>query len=375
MTPLLLALLLLIVAALVLERRTARRDRAKLAHIVYVNGTRGKSTVTRLIDAGLRAGGLTVFCKTTGTLPMTIGVDGQQRPLARRGKPNIREQLRILHRAAKAGAQVLVIECMAVDPALQVVSQHEMLLADIGVLTNVRLDHTEEMGGTLDEICDALCSTIPRGGVVFTADAAFFARIGQNAEKVGARALLAVPDGSLPDLDFAENVALALAVCQQLGVPRQTALDGMAHHQRDPFALSLHRLPGGGLFINGLSINDPQSTALVWQRLRDRHRLAERRLILLINNRPDRGARTEQMLRLAAALLPDEVWLCGASRQYLCRRLGGGGIRAAAAFADAAALPLAQVGSDAVVFAVGNLAGAGHGIMQRIEQEATRDVS
>ena len=30
----------------------------------------------RLIEAGLRAGGVRVFCKTTGTDPMTINVAG-----------------------------------------------------------------------------------------------------------------------------------------------------------------------------------------------------------------------------------------------------------------------------------------------------------
>ena len=36
---------------------------------IHVNGTRGKSSVTRLIAAGLRAGGKRTFAKTTGTAP------------------------------------------------------------------------------------------------------------------------------------------------------------------------------------------------------------------------------------------------------------------------------------------------------------------
>ncbi|MEG1849492.1 MAG: poly-gamma-glutamate synthase PgsB, partial [Oscillospiraceae bacterium] len=260
------------------EQVLAARHRRALGHVVYVNGTRGKSTVTRLIDAGLRAGGLRVFCKTTGTLPMTLGTDGVERPIVRRGRANIKEQLAILRQAAAQRADVLVIECMAVDPALQAVSQHRMLKADLGVITNVRLDHTAEMGATLEEICDSLCNTIPRGGRLFTADADFVGQIEKNARPLGCEVILAQPRGELPAFDFPENLALALEVCMALGVGRETALDGMSRYQPDPYALSLHRFSSGAIFVNGMSINDPQSTALVADRLTARADLADRRL-------------------------------------------------------------------------------------------------
>lgn len=124
MSALILLLLAVCLALLILEDRQVRRDRSELVHVVYVNGIRGKSTVTRMIDGGLRAGGWKVFCKTTGTVPMVIGVDGTAGLWSARGRANISEQVRVLHRAVREGAQILVIECMAVDPALQAVSQH-----------------------------------------------------------------------------------------------------------------------------------------------------------------------------------------------------------------------------------------------------------
>ncbi len=374
MTAVLAALLAVILLALAAERRTAVRDRARLEHVVHVNGIRGKSTLTRLIDAGLRAGGLRVYCKTTGTDPMVIGTDSVPAPLRRRGRANIKEQLEILHRAAAEGAQVLVIECMAVDPALQAVAQHQMLRADVGVITNVRLDHTEEMGQTLEEICDSLSNTIPRGGTLFTADRDFFPQLSRNAGALGCEAVLAVPTGREPDFDFPENLALALAVCRHLGVEEETALAGMSRYQRDPYALSLHVLPGGGMFVNGLSINDPQSTELVFHRLREKYGWEERRLILLVNNRPDRGYRTRHMEMVVRDLKPDEVWLMGASQLAMSRAairdVPGVQVRR---FSGAEQLPLEQVPETAVVFAAGNLAGPGRGLMERVRREA-RDV-
>ena len=144
---------------LLYENRRARTDRQALQHVIHVNGIRGKSSVSRLIDAGLRAGGWSVLTKTTGTCPAVIGVDGEEIPLRRYGPANIREQLATLRRAVRAQAEVLVLECMAVLPEYQQLCEERMLRADIAVITNVRLDHTEEMGATTDEIAEALSLT------------------------------------------------------------------------------------------------------------------------------------------------------------------------------------------------------------------------
>lgn len=370
MTWIIAGLLGVILAYLALEQCRALRSRKQLQHVIHVNGIRGKSTVTRLIDAGLRAGGWKVFCKTTGTVPMTIGVDNIARPLRRRGRANIKEQLRILRQAAEEGAQVLVLECMAVDPALQHVAQHKMVLADVGVITNVRLDHTAEMGQTLEEICDSLSNTIPKDGVLFTADEAFFPQLSQNGRRIGCRVELATPSGDEPAFDFPENLALALAVCRELGVDASTALEGMRHYQRDPYALSMHHLPGGGIFVNGMSINDPQSTQLVYHRLVEQFGWADAELILLINNRPDRGYRTQHMVMVAQALAPAQVWLLGASQLSTARAIQkSAGQTRLRRFSQAEELPLEQVTRGKVVFAVGNVAGPGHAVMKRIQEE------
>ena len=60
MSWLILLLTLLWLGYLLAEARQARAARRRLDHVVHVNGTRGKSTVCRLIEAGLRAGGLRV---------------------------------------------------------------------------------------------------------------------------------------------------------------------------------------------------------------------------------------------------------------------------------------------------------------------------
>ncbi len=368
-----LLLTLLFLLFLFRESWRARRDRRRLQHVVHVNGTRGKSTVCRLIDAGLRSGGLRVFCKTTGTVPMVIGTDGLERPLKRRGPANIREQLSVLHAAAAENAQVLVVECMALIPELQYTAQHKMLRADIGVITNVRHDHTEIMGSTPEEICDALSNTIPENGVLFTGECRLADRLAGHASALNTEFISALPDGTEPELDFAENVALALSVCVSLGVDRAAALGGMLRFRPDPYAVSVYRV-GEGLFINAMSANDPQSTRMVWDSLRRRLQLGGKRLILLINSRSDRGSRTGDMLGLADGLAPAEIWLMGSARHLLRhlllrRRKNPPPIRLLRC-ADSAAL--SSLSPRDVLFAIGNIAGPGKKLVQKAEKEGKR---
>ena len=356
---------------LVRERGRARLDRASIAHVVHVNGTRGKSSVSRMIEAGLRAGGLRVFCKTTGTDPMTIDVEGREEPVLRRGRANIREQIAILRRAAAQNADVLVIECMAVLPELQYTAQHRILDADIGVITNVRRDHTDVMGDTLPQIAEALSNTVPCGGVLLTAEAAAAQAsvLARRASELGSRFVQVLPDGTEPDFDFAENIALSLAVCEELGVPRATALEGMRRYHRDPYALSLYRR-GGAVFANGLSVNDVQSTVMVWEKLRERQEFAGRELTLLVNNRPDRGSRTRDMAETCALLRPRRIFLMGAAQGFmrasLTKRLPGAiviPLRSAAAF------DMEQFTEQDAVYLIGNLAGEGRDLIRRLREE------
>src|SRR5687768_6855101 len=102
-----------------IEARVHRRHLARLTYRVHINGTRGKSSVTRLIAAGLREGGIRTFAKTTGTLARIILPDGRELPVHRQGQPNIIEQLSVVQTAAAHEVQALVIECMALRPRLQ----------------------------------------------------------------------------------------------------------------------------------------------------------------------------------------------------------------------------------------------------------------
>ncbi|MCD4681844.1 MAG: poly-gamma-glutamate synthase PgsB, partial [Bacteroidales bacterium] len=83
---------------------------------IHINGTRGKSSVTRLIGAGLREGGISTITKVTGTFPRLIVEDGTETYIHRKSSANIIEQLSIVKFAALRKTKALVMECMALQP-------------------------------------------------------------------------------------------------------------------------------------------------------------------------------------------------------------------------------------------------------------------
>ena len=137
---------------------------------IHVNGTRGKSSVTRLIAAGLREGGLNTYAKTTGTTPRIINNKGKDIDIHRLRSASIGEQIKLMRYFSKRKPDAIVVECMAVNPQYQWVSEQRIIKSTLGVITNVRPDHLDEMGTTNQEIAYSLTNTIPFNSTCITSE-------------------------------------------------------------------------------------------------------------------------------------------------------------------------------------------------------------
>ena len=288
---------------------------------IHVNGTRGKSSVTRLIAAGLREGGLRTFAKTTGTAPRVIDADGKDRIIHRLRLPSIGEQVRLLKYFASEKPDAVVMECMAVQPQYQWIAEHQMVKSQVGVITNVRPDHLEEMGPTGEDVALSLCNTIPVIGVFITGEDQKTDLMRDIAGKNESRFIHSnentITKEELEKFTYMEhpsNVAVALDACKEAGVERETALAGMHKVKPDLGALIAWNLNLNGKniqFINGMAANDPVSTLQIWKFVMDRYP-AEGGTCVFFNSREDRPSRTRQMIELTfLEIKPDYLMVRG----------------------------------------------------------------
>jgi poly-gamma-glutamate synthase PgsB/CapB len=324
-----LILLLVFIGYSLVEYVLHRRNLGHIPIRVQVNGTRGKSSVTRLIAAGLRAGGKRVAAKTTGTRASFILGDDEERPVLRLGKPNVGEQVRMVRTARQMKAEALVFENMSLLPQYQIVENRILVRPTHAVVTNVRADHLDVMGPRVSDVALTFGRALPRNSVLFTAERRYL----DSLTKSGRHEALVADPGTVRDEDMhgfnhvehKENVALALDVCERLGVDRTVALAGMKRSRPDPGALRVLLLRHEGReveFVNALAANDPDSIGMIWQLVKDR----DRQRIVLVNCRTDRQDRSRQMAELVSGFGAQRYVATGGTTRVFLRRAAELGI-------------------------------------------------
>ncbi|HZO13026.1 MAG TPA: poly-gamma-glutamate synthase PgsB [Polyangiaceae bacterium] len=359
----------------VVELSLHARRLATIRIRIHVNGTRGKSSVTRLIAAALREAGIRTCAKTTGSTARMILPDGHELPIYRPGGPNIIEQKRIVAVAAAYNAEALVIECMALSPLLQSLCELKLVRATHAVITNVRPDHLEVMGPKEPDVGRALIGITPVRGKLYTSEHTHLDLLRMAAADRKSELIVvdALDDHEVLEkfryTEHADNVALALAVCADLGIERDVALRGMWKARPDPGAMTERRLDFFGrriVFVNGFAANDPVSSEQVWSLTLERHNGVQR-TIAVFNCRNDRPDRSRALGEACAAWRPaDHVVLMGSSTHLFADAATRAGIDATKlVFVEG--LPVEEVferivsltGESALVMGMGNIGGDG----------------
>ena len=292
----------------------------KIPNRIHVNGARGKSSVARLIASGIRESGSKVLAKTTGSSPRIIDENGKDIKIHRLRSASIGEQVRLIRNFSKQNIDYLVIECMAVQPQYQWISEQKMIKSNIGVITNVRPDHLDEMGYTMNDIAKSLSNSIPTNGTLIAHKDRFLSLFKNIAlernSKIKSVKNNVVDEDYMQQFNYyehKENVELALSVCEEVGVDREIALKGILKNNPDPGALVIWKVEINksiNHFVSAFAANDPQSTLDICNKLSDRY--SDLKRCIFLNTRSDRIYRTIQLLDLIYnKIIPDKLIIRG----------------------------------------------------------------
>ncbi|NOX89742.1 MAG: poly-gamma-glutamate synthase PgsB [Calditrichaeota bacterium] len=320
------ALLVFLLLLLVLEKKIVSQSVKKIPIRIHVNGSRGKSSVTRYIAAGLRASGKKTFAKITGVQPVVFTPAADKEQIRRLGPARVNEQFRIIRRAAAQNADALVLECMSINPRLQQL-ESRIFAAQYYVITNILQDHQEELGSDRSSLEQAYYSAIPKNCTVFVATGQTNGQLSGYLQKKKSAVEITetLPEQQLNDLPegvFKQNIELAVAVCKKIGIPATLSLPAILKEaeQTGNRVIVISERQNIG-FVNGFAVNDTESASVFFEAVKEQHPLIKEYLIIL-NTRADRPMRSRMFADwLAKTAGAKKVILTGNHKSYTKRRL------------------------------------------------------
>jgi poly-gamma-glutamate synthase PgsB/CapB len=314
-----------------LTLRAARRRRRL---VVGGWGTRGKSGTERLKAALFNALGYSLVSKTTGCEAMflhahALGTMREMFLFRPYDKATIWEQRDLVRLADRLGADVLLWECMGLNPGYVRVLQRQWMRDDLSTLTNAYPDHEDIQGPAGINIPEVMTEFIPEGSQLITSEEQMRPILAEAARRRGTsltgvgwlEAGLLTPDvlARFPYQEHPHNVALVLALARSLGADPDFALKEMADRVIPDLGM-LVTTPAAPLrsrrleFTNGMSANERHACLSNWTRLGFDRQDPEREpgvfITTVVNNRADRVARS----RVFAGILVKDI---GADRHFL----------------------------------------------------------
>ncbi len=341
-----------------------------------MTGTRGKSSVVRLLTSILREDGKKVLAKTTGSEVKHILPDGSETEVYRRGIPSIIEQKKLFKKAAKLQIDCIVAEIMSIHPENHYVESQQLLKPHFVVLTNVRLDHTYAMGKTEDDIASVYCLDIPEKATVFISEQeilpAFLKTVENQKAKLivvqkGMSSALQKSDYESKIIQFSENLDLVVSVAKHLDIDEQVILKGIQNAKQDIGGLKIWKYQSKAsgkisYLVNAFAANDPKSTIEIISFVKNRIPFASENFIGLLNLRSDRGDRTAQWieaLKNGAGQHFKKVFVTGAHTNAVKRKVKSISVLKEKYPAKITEELITEIDDQAIIFGFGNFGGNG----------------
>lgn len=373
MTVLLLTLAVFLLF-LVYERVTLDRLRRQVPLVISVTGTRGKSSVVRLLASVLRASGRNVLAKTTGSQAQYVLPDGTVRDVPRRGMVSILEQKKTLKKAASLGVECLVVEIMSVHPENHLVESRKILKPDTVLLTNVRRDHTEAMGETVEDAARVLALDLVPGAKVFLPGECqnlVQQVLGSSSgvrfltSSVGESRSLSLKSRRRTHEVLSANYDLVTTAAREMGIADEVIARGIDQAVQDigEFKIWKYKVDGKEIFaVNAFAANDPVSTTQLLDSTRAALTGMATSFTGLLHLRADRADRTLQWITALSGSIGESIgslYVVGGHARALARRVKKANVLSSDDPQEIMRLVGAEVQDHAVIFGFGNIGGLG----------------
>ena len=335
----------------------------RMEHIpirILVNGTRGKSSVTRMLVTALNGCGIRTFGKSTGSVARFILPDLSEEDVPRkRVKRIVHEHDMMFRKALEHECQAIVCECMAIREENQEIMGDKLVRPTVTIITNARVDHVDQMGSTEEETADVLIRSIGPSKDIFTADKVVAEALkGRDGNVHLVESLQQEYEPYLQKFGFpvyAENLSIVLEVCRTLGLPDEDVLESVVRTVPD-FGMRGNVDVDGHVIVNGFASNDAESA----KRLLGNLDMNE--VTVIYNNRSDREFRLKMFADLFReagvtdlVTIGDNVNKC---RRYFSKALGNDAVK------EGCGHPDADIGmSRHTVVCMGNIKGAGQALL------------
>lgn len=283
----------------VVENNVLKRRIDRIPIRILVNGTRGKSSVTRMLVAALNGCGIRTFGKTTGSEARFISPDLSEEDVPRRkGIMMVQEHDIMFKKAIERECQAIVCECMAIREESQRIIGDKLFRPTITVITNARIDHVDQMGDSEEETAEVLCRNIGESSHVFTRDSVVAETLRGKRCDVHVSGML--PEEYRPHLEkfsfpvHEENLVLVLDVCRNLGLGDEDVLAAVTKTVPD-CGMTGDMEVDGHMVVNGFASNDDASARRLLEGL------DMKEVTVIYNNRSDREFRLKRFRDLFAS--------------------------------------------------------------------------
>lgn len=365
---------------LLAEQVLLGRARAAVPYRILVTGTRGKSSLVRILAAGARVTEPSACGKITGDVPTLLSPDGD-REIRRRGPARLAEQARLLFRCSRNATRCLVVESMTITPELMK-AEANLLRPTVAAIVNVRDDHQETLGADPDLQRKAYLDSLPRGCARVTRDPALAPFVSSYDRSLRQPALSFWGRSWLDGLGPLQRdlVELAADVLAELGWDNERSRQAMAAvaRQMDNTPRLLSWQQRDFIFLDGFSANDTESLEHLWGAWREDLESA-RPWSIVLATRADRPVRTSRFCNwISRRNDVDKVYVTGTHRPAALRTLRRQGVSAIDAGHLPAAMefrdgdPLSAVRSGhSILVGLGNSRGLGLRLRSGIPQRST----